>query len=192
MAWIYGDGRPLKNPGFVTGFETPSQRQKRLREINDVLAAKKKQEEERASRQLLSQFERQAKDFRFSPPSPPRSPDIAVDLDAEIQTRVSWQDRYEGFLDNRIEDYEARYGMTPTFDSQGYASAEFLAPEDWTKAQDHVPTDLVQERAGIEFGEVGLLIRSREFREGFVRPAPDVDSKYDIMVDTIVEDVAAG
>ncbi|KKL27200.1 hypothetical protein LCGC14_2387530, partial [marine sediment metagenome] len=44
MALPFGDGPVLKNPSFVTGFETPDQRLRRLRETNDAL--KKNQERE--------------------------------------------------------------------------------------------------------------------------------------------------
>ena len=203
MPFLYGSGKPIRNPGWVTGSETPSQRDKRFRDINDALEKNRKREEERRNRELFRRVEQQG-DVKFSPPSPPMSRDLHTPYptDVPFMTRLGTQDRFESFLDRRLEGYEATFGMTPLFGSQAYSSAENMAREDWREEQKHVPDDLVTQReAGISlpFGRLGpvgtgpnLFERSRALRAETDRPPPDVDSKYDILIDSITADVAAG
>ena len=46
MARLYGDGKPTKLPAFVTQFETPDARLRRLRETNDALKKNKERKDE--------------------------------------------------------------------------------------------------------------------------------------------------
>lgn len=186
MASLYGNGPPPKHPAWVTGRETPTQRDKRFNDINAAIEKKKKQDEERRNRELFKRLEQQAgQDIKPSPPSPPRSPDTPLGLGEEMIRTLGTQDRFEQHLDTRLSSYESTFGFTPLFGSQAYESAEGLARDDWRRDQAHVPDDQVAER------EVGLFLRSREAREIAPRPAPEVDSKYDILVDSIVADVEA-
>ena len=178
MPQLYGDGKPLRTPAFVTGFETPDRKLQRLRETNEALKKQEEREQERRNRELFTQLERQA-ELKFSPPSPPRTADTPLDPEEEITSWLGSQDSYEGWLDDRLEAHEATFGMTPLFGSQAYDSAERLALEDWRNEQAHRPDDLLADM------EVGLFVRSRELREGVTRPPPDVDSKYDILIDSI-------
>jgi hypothetical protein len=184
VAWIYGDGTPQKPlPAWTTGFETPTQRDKRLRETNEALKKNEERRQEAENRRLLANLERQdIQDLKLSPPSPPRTPDNPLDPEQEATRWGGAQDRYEGFLDSRLEGYESTFGTTPLFGSQAYDSAERTALDDWRNEQAHIPDDL---RADME---VGLFVRSREFREGRDRPPPDVDSKYNILIDGIKAD----
>ena len=191
MAFLYGDGVPTRNPAWVTGNETPSQRDRRLRDINDVLKKQERREQERRNRELFTQIERQT-EIRFnSPPSPPRGIENPLDLDENIQGFLGAQDNFEGFLDKRLDEYEDRFGQSPSFGFGGYNSAELSALDDWRKSQPFTPDDLISER------EDGLLERSRAFRlEAYGlrgRPETDrvVDSRYDILVDTIKADTGA-
>ncbi len=196
MALPFGDGPVIKNPSFVTGFETPDQRLRRLRETNDALKKNQEREEARNAQRLLDQFDRQdIQDMRLSPASPPRTPETPPDPDEQIRLAIGSQDRYESFLDDRLGSYESTYGTPLLFGSLAYGGAERLALDDWRKEQGHVPDDIVQERAGINvggFGEIDLINRSRVLREGVTRPPPDVASGYDLVVDNLVADVAAG
>jgi len=177
---------PYAPPGFVTGRETPDQRLRRLRETNKALEAQRKREEERESRRLFKQIERQG-EIKFSPPSPPRTPTaqpFPVPLEeVDKPSRTGTQTRFESTLDGLLEEYEAAFNMTPLFGSQAYESAERRAVEVWTREQSGVPNDIVAERS------VGLLPNSRILREGLDRPPPDVDSKFDITVANIKADV---
>ncbi|KKL58806.1 hypothetical protein LCGC14_2221670, partial [marine sediment metagenome] len=100
-------------------------------------------------------------------------------------TLIASADLAKERLDDYRGEYEETFGMTPLFGSQAYESAERLALEDWRNEQAHIPDD---RRADME---VGLFVRSRELREGAERPPPDVDSKYDILVDSIKVEIAA-
>ncbi|KKL03711.1 hypothetical protein LCGC14_2623370, partial [marine sediment metagenome] len=162
MALPFGNGPVLKNPAFVTGFETPDGRLRRLRETNDALKKNQEREEARNAQRLFDQFERQdIQDLKLSPSSPPRTPDTPLDPEEETTPWLGSQDRYEGFLDSRLEGYESTFGMTPLFGSQAYDSAERQALEDWRNEQSHIPKDLRSDM------EVGMFVRSREIREGF-------------------------
>jgi hypothetical protein len=198
----YGRGRVVRNPGWVTGNETPSQRDRRFREINEAIEAQRKRDEEVATRRLFQQFEgMDARDLRLSPPSPPRGSATPTPLPEDIMpTKLGTQDRYEHFLDDRLGRYEAVFGMTPLFGSQAYEAAERGALDDWRGEQSHVPDDIVNEReSGFSYDPdrapldplEGVIQKSRVLREGTTRPTPDVDSRYDIMLDSIRADVAA-
>ena len=194
MPPLYGRGKPLVLPGFVTGRETPGQQNRRLRDINEALEKNREREEERKNRELFKRLERQS-ELRLpsSPPEPPPSPDVGTILPDDMPigrnkprvNKLGSQERYESLLDSQFEGYEATFGMTPLFGSQAYESLEGSAREVWKDEQSHIPDGRVAER------EVGLFLRSRESRFETPRPAPDVDSKYDILIDGIVADVAA-
>ncbi len=75
MALPFGNGPVLKNPSFVTGFETPDQRHQRPREANDALKKNQEREEARNAQRLISHIERtDIRYLRLSAPSPHRSP----------------------------------------------------------------------------------------------------------------------
>ncbi|KKK82031.1 hypothetical protein LCGC14_2807470, partial [marine sediment metagenome] len=132
MAYLYGTGKPLRNPAWVTGQETPTQRDRRLRETNEALKKNEERQQEAANRRLFANLERQdLQDMRLSPPSPPRSTATPLDPEEEVVRFVGAQDRFEGFLDSRFQGYEETFGLTPLFGSQAYESAERLALEDW-------------------------------------------------------------
>ena len=183
---LYGDGKPLTSPSFVTGWETPNQRQRRLREINEVLKKSEERKSEAENRRLLANLERQdIRDLRLaSPPSPPRGTSTPLDLEEGIDSFFAGQDRFEGWLDTRLKGYEDTFGTTPLFGSQAYDSAERLALEDWRKEQSHIPDDRLSDM------EDGMFERSREFRTAQgTRPLPDVESRFDITVAKIKADV---
>ena len=80
MSRLYGDGKPLKLPTFVTGWETPDRKLRRLRETNGALKKNQEREEARAAQQLFNQFERQdIREMNLPAPSPasPPKPDNA-------------------------------------------------------------------------------------------------------------------
>lgn len=186
MGLLYGDAKPLRTPSFVTGFETPDQRLRRLREINKALESQKEREEEREARRLFKQLERQG-EIKFSPPSPPRTAGTTFPLpaplgDAPLPGQVGTQGRFESTLDGFLEEYEDTFGMTPLFGSQAYESAERRTLEKWRVEQSDVPDDIVAERS------VGLFLNSRILREGLDRPPPEVDSKFDVTVAKIKAD----
>jgi hypothetical protein len=185
VALRYGDGKSLTNPAWVTGTETPDQRLRRLRETNEALKNNREREEERQNQRLFSNLERQdIQDLGLSPPSPPRAQETPLNPEDEAGRWLSGQDRFESLLDTRFEGYEDTFGFTPLFGSQAYESAERLALEDWRTELAHVPDD---RRADMQ---VGLFVRSRNLREGAERPSREVDSKYDILIDSIKADIA--
>ena len=193
MPWLYGDGTPIRQPAWVTGRETPTQRDRRLLDINEVLKKKEKRDQEQRNRELLARFDSQA-DLKFSPPSPPRGPDTPADIDTEINRRVSFQDNFEGLFDSRLESYADRFGNNALFGSTAYVSAERLAFDDLQESMSNKPGTEFDELVGYETVlktlETSTLIEtsraSRVDREG----APVVDSKYDILVDSIKADIA--
>ncbi len=230
MARLYGDGKPPRLPAFITGFESPDARLRRLRETNEALQKNEERRQEAETRRLLANLERQdARELNLtpaSPVSPPRpdntpnllSPEIPeikpgepfnykllttgmsggpqrqeyVQTDEVQDAPLGSQLRYNQLKSEELDKYETTFGMTPLFGSQAYESIESGAYTFWRDEQGHVPNDLIDDRTGFEtvlktVDSSQLILGSRN---GLERPAPTVDSKYDILIDSITVDIA--
>ncbi|KKK78228.1 hypothetical protein LCGC14_2845680, partial [marine sediment metagenome] len=217
MARMYGDGKPLQLPSFILGFETPEAKRKRLRETNDALKKNEERRKEAENRRLFANLERQDKrDLKLTPASPasppkpegipnrfPEAPPFEpgkpwnyklistgppvgprryewVETDASPTSTIGSQARLNEVVSGYFDEYEETYGKSPVPGSPAYTNAHARGLEFWTNEQGHVPNDIVAQRTA-----------DLTPQEETILPPTDVDSKYDIHIDTMKADLDA-
>ncbi|KKN27592.1 hypothetical protein LCGC14_0863100 [marine sediment metagenome] len=107
-----------------------------------------------------------------------------VKIDSKPSSSPGTQNRFEELLDNNIEEYEGTFGTIPKFGSQAYETAEKRALETWNNEQAHISDSVVAER------KVGLFKNSRELRAKEEIKSSGIKSKFDIVIDSITNEVA--
>ncbi|KKK84902.1 hypothetical protein LCGC14_2778670, partial [marine sediment metagenome] len=218
MARIYGDGKPLKLPSFVTQFETPDQRLRRLRETTEVLQKNQEREDEADRRRLLANLERQdARELKLtlaspvSPPKPeghpattPEPPDFVPGQPWNYKLlttgmaggpqRPEWVETEE--QPTSTLGSSARYDELTTSYFDEYAGVYGKNPSPGSQGYRVVHTRALEDWTN-EQGHVpndivterSALLNVHIETEEDVRRAADIDTKLDIHLDTLTTDV---